>query len=216
VVTGFEVDQVAGLLNLREGQPFRLCATPFVLGLLTNNAVFTALAEPAVARHAIVPGEPFEPFDGSQMEILPISVPAKERSEGTDQRAPRDDPTVGLIVTDRSTSKRIAYFPCCAAITDDLREHLDYIDVLFFDGTLFTDRELIEQMLLGKTGAMMGHISMSGAEGAIESLRNVAIGRRVFIHLNNSNPVLRNDSRERSHVAASGWDVAFDGMEIRL
>lgn len=119
VVTGCEIDQVAGLLNLREGQAFTLYAAPSVLRSLANNAVFDVLAKPDVTRHEIRSGEPFEPFEGSHMDILPISVQGKERSRGINNRGPRDDPTVGLIVTDKSSGKRIAYFPCCAAITAD-------------------------------------------------------------------------------------------------
>jgi len=216
VVTGREIDQVAGLLNLREGQAFKVHATAFVLRSLAGNSLFNALAEPTVTRHEIRPGQSFEPFVGAQMEILPIAVPGKERSESSDESESRHDPAVGLIVGDKSSGKRIAYVPCCAAITDELIEYLDNIEVLFFDGTLFTDRELIDQKLSDKTGAMMGHLSISGPGGAVERLENAAITRRIFIHLNNSNPVLRNNSTERSHIAAAGWDVAFDGMEFRL
>jgi pyrroloquinoline quinone biosynthesis protein B len=216
VVTGMEIDQVAGLLNLREAQAFKLHATPFVLRALANNSLFNALAEPTVTRHKIRPGEPFQPFVGAQMEILPIAVPGKGRSKSSDEGEVRHDSAVGLIVSDKLSGKRIAYVPCCAAITEDLIEYLDNIDVLLFDGTLYSDHELIDQKLSDKTGAIMGHISMSGADGAIARLENASIARRIFIHLNNSNPVLSNNSRERSHIVAAGWDVAFDGMEFRL
>jgi pyrroloquinoline quinone biosynthesis protein B len=93
---------------------------------------------------------------------------------------------------------------------------IDRVDVLLFDGTLFTDHELVEQGLSEKTGAAMGHISMCGPEGSIEGLRRVAIRRRIFIHLNNSNPVLRDDSPERAFLTDAGWEVAHDGMEIGL
>lgn len=110
----------------------------------------------------------------------------------------------------------MAYLPSCAALTPDLTSAIDGVDVLLFDGTLFTDHELIEQGLSERTGAAMGHISMSGSKGSIESLRRIAIQRRILIHLNNSNPVLRGNSRERAFVTEAGWEVAHDGMEITL
>ena len=88
--------------------------------------------------------------------------------------------------------------------------------LVFFDGTLFADDEMVVQELSPKTGKRMGHISMFGAEGSIEAFKNLAVARRVFIHINNSNPVLRADSSERAQVENAGWEIAYDGMEITL
>ncbi len=216
VVTGIEVDQVGGLLNLREGQQFRLHATAFVQGSLRSNDIFGALSDSAVTRCTMTPGRPFEPFAGAQIDILPLSVAGKIPLHNADRREQQGDETVGLLVRDSMSGKHAAYIPSCAVVTDALQSHLASMDVVFFDGTVFTDDELVEQGLSEKTGAMMGHIAMSGPRGAIENLRDVAIARRIFIHLNNSNPVLRDDSRERNTVVSAGWDVAYDGMEIRL
>ena len=87
---------------------------------------------------------------------------------------------------------------------------------MLFDGTLYGDGEMIEQGLSTKTGKRMGHISMSGADGSLAAFRDLDVKRRVFVHMNNSNPVLRDDSPERAEVERAGWEVAFDGMEIRL
>lgn len=216
IVTGFEIDQVAGLLNLREGQKFCLYATSFVLRSLQDSAVFDALSQSIVARSTIEPGEPFEPFDGAQITITPISVPGKIPLHHAGQRKQGGGETVGLIVRETRTGKRVAYIPCCATVTLAMLAEIEGVDVLFFDGTLFADRELVEQSLSEKTGTMMGHISISGPNGAIESLKYTPVARRIFVHLNNSNPVLRDDSRERQHVNAAGWDVAYDGMELRI
>jgi pyrroloquinoline quinone biosynthesis protein B len=215
VVTGYEIDQIGGLLNLREGQQLRLHATTFVLRSLQANPIFGALAQSVVSRHVIEPGRAFEPFDGAGIEFVPIAVPGKIPRYDVAGRARQGDETVGLVIRDLGTGRRLAYMPSCASLTHDLMGEIDGVDVLLFDGTLFTNHELVEQGLSEKTGAAMGHISMSGPEGAIESLRHVAIGRRIFIHLNNSNPVLRTDSRERAFVINAGWEVAHDGMEIR-
>jgi pyrroloquinoline quinone biosynthesis protein B len=216
VVTGFEIDQVAGLLSLREGQEFCLHATSFVLGSLRGSAVFNVLVKTAVSRRTIKSGKSFEPFDGAQIEITPLSVPSKIPFHHEAKRELDGGETIGLVVRDTRTGKRAAYIPSCAEVTNAMSDAIDGVDVLLFDGTLFTDRELVEQALSDKTGAMMGHISISGPHGAIKSWRDTAIARRIFIHLNNSNPVLRDDSRERQLVNAAGWDVAHDGMELMI
>ena len=75
---------------------------------------------------------------------------------------------------------------------------------------------MIRQGVGKKTGRRMGHISMSGPEGAMERLKPLAIGRKIFIHINNTNPALLADSPERRHIEAEGFEVAYDGMEVRL
>jgi pyrroloquinoline quinone biosynthesis protein B len=87
---------------------------------------------------------------------------------------------------------------------------------VFFDGTVWRDDELIVAGLGSKTGQGMGHIAMSGDNGAIESLAGLDIGRKVFLHINNSNPALLHDSSERKRVERAGWQIAADGMEITL
>lgn len=215
VVTGFEIDQVGGLLNLREGQAFQLHATPFVLGSLQSNPIFGVLTRSCVTRHIMEPGQPFEPFEGSGIEIQPVAIRGKIPFHVAERKLQGGE-TVGLIIRNVGTGKRLAYVPSCAGVTPGLLREIDGVDVLLFDGTLFTDDELIGQGLSNKTGADMGHISMRGPAGAIDKLRSATVPRRIFIHLNNSNPVLRSDSRERAVVADAGWEVAFDGMEITL
>jgi len=217
-VTGFEIDQVGGLLNLREGQNFHLYATAFVHESLRANEIFNVLSAATVSRDEIRLGEAISPHSGASIEFTAHPMPGKVPLPYADKAVsvPHHDGTIAVIVRDTITRTRMAYVPCCATITDAVLETIEGVDVLLFDGTLYSDRELIEQGLSQKTGAMMGHVSMSGAEGSIVRLRDVAIGRRIFIHLNNSNPVLREDSRERRAVVEAGWEVAYDGMELKL
>jgi pyrroloquinoline quinone biosynthesis protein B len=84
------------------------------------------------------------------------------------------------------------------------------------DGTLWRDDEMVAQGVGSKTGRRMGHVSMSGPEGAVARLADVEVGRRVFLHVNNTNPALLADSPERAELAPAGWEVAFDGMDIAL
>ncbi len=217
-VTGFEIDQVGGLLNLREGQQFHLHATAFVHASLRANEIFNVMGASTVQRDEMRLAEAFSPHSGASIEIIAQPVPGKvplphaEKSED----APGSDGTIALIVRDTTRGTRMAYIPCCAVITDSVLAMIDGVDVLLFDGTLYADRELIDQGLSQKTGATMGHVSMSGAMGSIARLRDVVIGRRIFIHLNNSNPVLRADSRERRTVVEADWEVAYDGQELTV
>jgi pyrroloquinoline quinone biosynthesis protein B len=87
---------------------------------------------------------------------------------------------------------------------------------MFFDGTLWRDDEMIQLRVGSKTGRRMGHMSMSGDDGTIAALCDLGIGRRIFIHINNSNPALLDDSPERRIANAAGWEIAYDGMEVRL
>jgi pyrroloquinoline quinone biosynthesis protein B len=101
-------------------------------------------------------------------------------------------------------------------VDETLAARLRGAQLVLFDGTLYSDEEMIAQGLSSKTGKRMGHISMSGNDGAMAAFRGLDVARCVFVHINNSNPVLREDSPERAEVEEAGWEIAFDGMEISL
>jgi pyrroloquinoline quinone biosynthesis protein B len=98
----------------------------------------------------------------------------------------------------------------------EIRRRIEGSRLLFFDGTLWRDDEMIASGLGSKTGQRMGHLSMSGPEGSMAVLAEIPLDRRIFIHINNSNAALLADSAERKMLAAAGWEVAHDGMEIEL
>jgi pyrroloquinoline quinone biosynthesis protein B len=108
------------------------------------------------------------------------------------------------------------YLPGCARIDAPLRERLAGAACLLFDGTVYTDDEMITAGVGHKTGARMGHLAMSGGAGSIAVLADVKIDRRIFVHINNTNPVLDESSPEHAAVSEAGWEVAYDGMEIEL
>ena len=97
-----------------------------------------------------------------------------------------------------------------------MRARLTGAPLLFFDGTLYTNDEMIVQGLLNKTGERIGHMNMSGSAGSIAQIAPLNIGRKIFIHINNSNPALRDSSPERAAVEHAGWEIAYDGMEVRV
>ena len=122
----------------------------------------------------------------------------------------------GLKVTETASGRHFFFIPGCSKVDDALRARLKEAPLLFFDGTLYTNNEMIVQGLLNKTGERIGHIIMSGGDGSMAQLEPLNIARKIYIHINNSNPALREDSPERAAVEAAGWEVSFDGMEVRV
>jgi len=223
ILTNGEIDAIAGLLSMREGWPFTIYAHPKVLATLKANSVFNVLSEKNVHRKPIEIDQAFELTlpDGSLsgIEILPFEVTGKgawylegERREGT--KAAGD--TLGLRIRDKATGKLFYFLAACAEVTDDLKSRLKGASLVFFDGTVWRDDEMILAGLATKTGLSMGHISMSGEQGALAALESLGIGRKIFLHINNSNPALLPDSEERKAVERAGWQIPADGMEIIL
>ncbi len=221
VLTNADVDHVAGLLNLREVQPFHLYASGRVLAAIAANPIFGVLQEDIVMRVPVANGQIFEPAGCPGLAIELFAVPGKialylEDPGAGPQFGSGEGDVVGLKLVDRKTGRFICYIPGCAEVDDRIRRRIEGASALFFDGTLFEDEEMIALGLSQKSGRRMGHISMSGKDGSIAQLADAKLGRRIFIHINNSNPVLREDSAERRAAVAAGWEIAEDGMEIRL
>ncbi|MBB2204140.1 pyrroloquinoline quinone biosynthesis protein PqqB [Gluconacetobacter takamatsuzukensis] len=220
ILTGGEVDTVTGLLTLRERQPFTLLGTRPVLDLLDANPIFEALDRAIVPRLALALDQPYPLAlpDGKPagLTITPFAVPGKVplyAETGPDPAAiVENGETVGLAITDGT--RHVFFIPGCARMTDALRARLRGADIVFFDGTLWTDDEMLRAGVGQKTGQRMGHMSVSGTDGTIHALSDLEIGRRILIHINNSNPVLLADSPERAAARDAGWDVAFDGMRM--
>lgn len=224
ILTNGEIDAVAGLLSMREGSPFAVFAHPRVLAILQSNSIFNVLSEKNVRRVPIEVESAFAPTlpDGSPsgIEVLPFEVPGKGAwyLEGKAHPAGGDGAgdTLGLRIADKASGKYLYFIAACAKVTDGLRARLAGAPLVFFDGTVWRDDELIAAGLGQKTGQSMGHISMSGDHGAIESLAALDIGRKMFLHINNSNPALLHDSNERRTLEHAGWQIPADGTEILL
>lgn len=216
VLTNGDVDHVAGLLSLRERHRFSLHASLRVLDVLANNPIFRVLDPHYVTRHPMPLGAPTT-IAGLTIEAFPVHGKVALWLE--DLNAPgfgtQEGDTIGLKV--RCPDGRcLIYVPGCAKIDDALRARVNGADVLFLDGTLYTDDEMIRAGLSEKSGARMGHVSMSGAQGAMAALEGTSVQRRVFIHINCTNPALIEGTPERRAVEAAGWEIAFDGMEMSL
>jgi pyrroloquinoline quinone biosynthesis protein B len=222
-LTSGDVDHIAGLLDLREAQPFSLYAAQRVLDVLRANVIFEVLAPECVTRVALHPGEPMAIFGaGADLGLSIEAIPAagKVALYLEDPRAPdlgaRSGDTLGLRIVEKSSGKAFFYIPGCARVDEALAARLRGAALVLFDGTLWGDNEMIEQGLTGKTGARMGHVSMSGPDGSIAAFARLDVARKIFVHVNNSNPVLDPASRERRAASEAGWEIAEDGMEIVL
>jgi len=223
VLTNGDVDHIIGLINLREAQPFAIYASKRILDVLAANSVFQVLADPLVPRNEITLDQPFNLAGGGVdlgMTVEAFAVPGKvalyleDKSSG--DYGGREGDTIGLKISDPAEKKSFFYIPGCAAVDERLATRLKGATVVFFDGTLFTDDEMIEQGLLNKTGARMGHISMSGDAGSITAFSKLGVGRLIYVHINNSNPALDENSPARKAIDGAGWEVGYDGMEVRL
>ena len=224
ILTNAEIDAVAGLLSMREGSPFTIYAHPKVLGILKANSIFDVLNEKNVRRQAIEIEAAFEPTlpDGapSGIEVLAFTVPGKGAwyLEGKADPGGREaaGDTLGLRIRDKASGKSFFVVAACAETTADLKTRLAGAPLVFFDGTVWRDDELIVSRLASKTGQAMGHIAMSGKSGAIEQLADLGIDRKMFLHINNSNPALLFASAERRMLERAGWQIPADGTEIVL
>ena len=223
VVPGGDVDAVAGLLHMRERHRFSVYAPARVLAVIAANPIFDVLARDCVERIELPLDRRIELAGAagpSQVAVVAFAVPAKVplylETAGQDPGIAEEGHAVGLQIIDIGTDKSFFFIPGCAAITERLRRRLSGSELVFFDGTLWRDDEMIRLGVGNKTGQRMGHISMSGEDGAIAAFRDLGVKRRIFIHINNSNPVLLDDSPERRAAEAAGWEIAYDGMEVRL
>lgn len=225
VLTNGDVDFVAGLLSLRESYPLALYASHRVLEVLAANSIFNVLNPAFVERRPLLLDQPVDlaTRDGhpSGLRITAFIVPGKvalylEDKNIDRQLAQRTEDTIGLEVSEPASGKRFFFVPACAALDDELRARLDGAPLLFFDGTLWRDDEMIAAGIGSKTGRRMGHLSLSGAEGSLAALAGLGVKRKLFIHINNTNPILCAGSPERLAVAKAGWEVAYDGLDIAL
>ena len=224
VLTNADVDHVAGLLNLRESQAFNLYATQRVLSVLAANSIFNVLNPKFVARLAMTLDTEcaLARADGTPLgfSVVPFSVPGKvalwleDVNRGANFGTVLED-TIALEVRSQGRT-RFFYIPGCANMTPALAARLRAAPLAFFDGTLFTDDEMIRDGVGVKTGARMGHMSVSGSEGTLAAFADLGVARRVFIHINTTNPVLIADTPERATVEVAGWEVAYDGMTLEV
>jgi len=225
VLTNADLDHVLGLLLLREFEPLRLYSTPAVRSILTeDNSMFGMLRQfpEQLAWCDVIPGRTFEPWarDGLALGLrctplavrgsYPAYVPAERRA-----RLPPDQAVLGLLL-ETAEGGTLGYFPGLPDVDEAWLERVERCDVLLVDGTFWTDDELPRVRGGGRSAREMGHLPLSGPEGSLARLSRLAHPRKVFVHVNNTNPMLDEDGPEFRQVREAGWEVARDGMELSL
>jgi pyrroloquinoline quinone biosynthesis protein B len=214
-VTNADVDHLAGLLTLREQQGFVLFGSRATLDQVAATSLFGVLNKDLVQTRPVDLDQPLD--TGLGLTVRPFAVPGKVPLYLEDADlvvGAETESTIGLEISDGA--RRFFYVPGCAEINERVERRLRGAEVLFFDGTTFTDDEMVALGLSSKTAWRMGHVSMSGDKGSVACLADSGIARKIYIHINNTNPVLVEDSTERGVVERAGWEVAFDGMEVVL
>ena len=224
ILTNGEIDAVTGLLSMRESSPFTIYAHAKVHAILQSNSIFDVLRPENVRRIPIEVDASFEPQlpDGSPsgLSVLPFAVSGTSAWYLRDKQHPGGSSstgdTLGLKIADKASGQYLYVITACADVDDSLKERLRGAPLVFFDGTVWRDDEMIQAGLGNKTGQSMGHIAMSGESGAIKQLADIGIGRKIFLHINNSNPAWLHASPERQTLEREGWQIPAEGMEIVL
>jgi pyrroloquinoline quinone biosynthesis protein B len=219
VLTDAELDHTVGIMLLREARHLQLCATPAVLQVLESDSrilpVTRAFAEVKVT--AMTPGSriPLCDRDGADagLRIESFVVPA-----GPPRFATVDTPghTVGVMVTDGATGASCAFVPGCGDLDSAMLDRLGRADLVLFDGTFWTDDELIRLGIGQRTAHEMDHLAISGPHGSLDRLSGLPSRHKVYTHINNTNPMLLEDSPERALVERRGLRVGADGMRFTL
>ncbi len=225
LLTSADIDQVAGLLSLRELQPFRIYCTPSIHRILhEDNSMFRMLNRvPDQVSWTEISADgsfPLFTIEGKDSGIgcttfsLGSRYPAYVPRERAASLKP-EEALLGVMVAS-SSGGRFAYMPAVPAVDDSLLRRLEGADLLLFDGTFWSDDELIRVQGSGSTAREMGHIPVSGPEGSLRKLAGLQHPRKVFVHVNNTNPMLDESGPEYREVRAAGWEVAEDGWSLDL
>jgi pyrroloquinoline quinone biosynthesis protein B len=222
VLTNGDVDHCVGLLSLREWQPLVIYATASVWhGLVERNVLFRTLdrfAGHLTWRELVLDSEQaLRSASGTPLGLMmqTVAAPGKVPLHLEGITPPEGDQNIGLVLRAASSIARLAYFPSVGQITETIYQILVQADVVVWDGTFWSNDELIRQGFAERSAQEMAHVPINGENGSLARLSDLT-SRRVLTHINNTNPILRDDSRERDSVTAAGWNVAYDGMEFKL
>jgi pyrroloquinoline quinone biosynthesis protein B len=215
LLTDAELDHTLGLLLLREAGDLEVHATAAVHETLSRGTSLlqTLGAYTRVEWRQVSTGVEVPLADGLSYRAFP--VPTNKRARfGTGER--EEESVVGYRITDGRTGRVLVYIPGAQQLTASVRAHLEGCTCLLFDGTCWQDDELIRLGIAGKTSRDMGHLPISGADGSLEQLAPLPIERKIYIHINNTNPILLEDAPERRIIEEHGLEVAADGLELEI
>jgi pyrroloquinoline quinone biosynthesis protein B len=223
LLTNGDLDHCLGLLCLRESQPLTVYATDAVRrGFVEDNTLYATLQRfpGQVSWQRLTPGDP-QPLTGSggrtaRITVEAIAVAGQPPLHLRERATPSREDNIALKLTDERSGATLCYMSGVAAATEQLLAAVADASAIFFDGTFWSSDELIRLGLGSRRAEEMAHWPIGGPAGSLRALVGIARGRRIYIHINNTNPILREDSPEYREVTAAGWEVAHDGLEVEI
>jgi pyrroloquinoline quinone biosynthesis protein B len=220
VLMDSQIDHVTGLFSLREGKPLTVYCTSMVHDdLMNGNPIFKILSHYCTVQWQEIktgPGSDFSIAEAPGLRFQPVPLSSKAPPYSPHRNDPHEGDNIGLFVRDERTAKTLFYAPGLGKIEAHLGPYLSDSDCLLVDGTCWIDDEMLRLGISQKRARDMGHLPQSGEGGMLSVLAPLQKPRKVLIHINNTNPILNEDSPERAQLTAAGIEVAYDGMEIVL
>ncbi len=214
-----QLDHTTGLLTLREGCPMNVWCTEMVHQDLTSGfPVFNMLKHwnGGLQYHEINPKQAFKIDDFENLEFLPLIIKSAAPPYSPHRNDPHDGDNIALIIKDHKTQKQLFYAPGLGKIDEQIMQIMQSSDCVMIDGTLWTDDEMQQTGVGTKTGREMGHLYISGEGGSLSYLNQLSTPKKVLIHINNTNPILNENSSQFAELKANGVEVAYDSMQIEL
>lgn len=214
-----QLDHTTGLLTLREGCPMNVWCTEMVYQDLTSGfPVFNMLKHwnGGLQYNEINPKQAFKIDGFENLEFLPLIIKSAAPPYSPHRNDPHDGDNIALIIKDHKTQKQLFYAPGLGKIDDQIMQIMQSSDCVMIDGTLWTDDEMQHAGVGTKTGREMGHLYISGEGGSLSYLNQLSTPKKVLIHINNTNPILNENSSQFAELKANGVEVAYDGMQIEL
>jgi len=214
-----QIDHTTGLLMLREGKPLDVyCSEMVKQDLNSGFPLFKMLEDYCTIRHHGIPldGSGFTVPGIDDLRFYTHALKSKAPPYSPHRHDPHEGDNIGVIIEQVSTGKKVYYAPGLGEIEDHVMQAMLSVDCLLVDGTFWTNDEMVQQGISPKTAREIGHLPQSGAGGMIEVLNNVPEARKILIHINNTNPILDEDSEQRRILDAAGIEVSYDGLEIIL
>jgi pyrroloquinoline quinone biosynthesis protein B len=220
VLMDAQIDHTTGLLMLREGKPLEIYCTDMAReDLTTGNPLFNILGHYCGVNWHRVPTEPGQRFSVIGAETLSFTAVAL-KSKAPPYSPHRDNPhegdNIGMRIEDRQSGGILFYAPGLGEIEPHLKPFLQEANCVMVDGTFWTDDEMIRLGVSKKRAREIGHLPQSGAGGMIEVLKPLKASRKILIHINNTNPILDEDSAERRQLSTAGIEVAHDGLDFSV
>lgn len=222
LLTDAELDHTTGLLQLRQGSSIEIYAPPSVLQALADDFPIRRIVEPFTSNRwlEVIPEESF-PLFGGQLSVCPFYLghkpPRYVYANQSRRLIPDSEPwVIGYRLTDRETGGVAVYAPGIESWSETLERHLEGADVLFLDGTFWQSDELRALGVSELDAADMGHLPITGMNGTADRLARLSASRKVYVHINNTNPILVDHSPQRRSLTAMGIEVGFDGMEMEI